>query len=197
MNITYLISAYNRPDHLACCLYSLKIQTDRDFEAIVVDNSTHSQAIARNREAVHNLLDHRFHYRHVGTPGAYHAIEAAIPLATGDYLCFPSDDSYYVPTFAHALLTAARSTTPPNPPYDLVYSDMLYDERMFGDRYDVLTVYPRLGSIDKTGFILARHKFQPFPDKGPNSCSDGYLIDKLIREGITHTKVPGVFVVHS
>src|SRR5208337_2687043 len=37
-HVSYIVSAYDRPDHLGCVLYSIKAQTDQSFEVIVTDN---------------------------------------------------------------------------------------------------------------------------------------------------------------
>ena len=60
---------------------------------------------------------------------------------------------------------------------------------------------PRVRRIDKTGFILRRDCFVPFPEKrddGGPTHADGLLIEWLVSsQSVTHAKVPDALVVHN
>ncbi len=176
---------------LPIVLHSLAVQTFSDFEVIVADNSDdeHRQEICR---AV-ALMDHRFGYVHVGAGDCYSSTEVAATDCNGDFLCFPSDDSYYVPCFAELMLNAVDANA-----WDLVYCNMLYDARFNGNCYAPVNVQPRINSIDKTGFILARKWFDGFPGKSDGPCkADGELIESLLARGIRHGKVNDILMVHN
>jgi len=194
--ITYIVSAYDRPAHLRCCLASLALQ-EEPKDVIVACNSL----VPEIRDQ-HNRITHSFDFgcvfpaRDWGATECYDAIEAVVkevPL-DGDWLCFPSDDSYYVPAFSKIMMDAARAND-----WELVYCDMLYDERSLYGAYSVFPVDPWPCSIDKTCFILKRERFIPFPGKVPGgaSASDGLLVQQLVKDGIRHGKAPGVLVVHN
>jgi glycosyltransferase involved in cell wall biosynthesis len=190
--ISFIVSAYNRPEFLRCCLASLVCQTMTNWEAIVMDNT--SDPYITWRQANISMSMNRVHYR--STPKelrntSYHSSEWAVQnFAQGEWVAFPSDDSYYLPEYAQEMLAAGENA-------DLVYCNMVMGGTWAGQ---VLDVRPTEGYIDKTGFILRREKFQPFPgkpDNGGPSNSDGMLIDKLVREGIRHVKVPKILAVHN
>ena len=200
---TYIVSAYNRPECLPCCLWSLKVQSDPDFEVIVANNAMDWQAQLEHLNVVQSLNDPRF--RHVNTAkfssrspawDCYWAAEWIFTHeARGEWICLPSDDSYYVPVFQQAMLEAAAHNR-----WQFVYSDMLYDRRLSG-RYDRLLVEPRRDFIDKTGFLLHRNAWIGFPTKptetpGPSSC-DGEMAAELVRRGVAHGRVPEILVCHN
>jgi glycosyltransferase involved in cell wall biosynthesis len=198
--VSYIVSAYNRPASLPCCLWSLKVQTDPDFEVIVADNGLEIAHDIRHQLAVCNLNDPRF--RRVDTSNSenpawdsYWSAEIAVEHeACGEWLCFPSDDSYYMPIFQEALVKAAEERG-----WDLVYCDMIYDRRLSG-KYATLDVQARVGQIDKTGFLLKREKWIGFPHKPtvPGfSCADGEMIAQLVASGVKHGKVSEILVVHN
>ena len=200
--VSYIVSAFDRPTSLPCCLWSLKVQSDPSFEVIVADNALREGLQLRHALAVRQLDDPRF--RHVDTSNpancSWDCYWSAEWLVThgrvkGEWICCPSDDSYYVPIFQEALLDAAGKNG-----WDLVYSDMLYDRRI-GGVYKKLDVEPRRNWIDKTGFFVKRKHWIGFPEKpttGPQRSScDGAMIDQLVASGIKHGKVPEILVVHN
>jgi hypothetical protein len=118
-----------------------------------------------------------------------------LAYTTGEFLCFPSDDSYYVPSFGEKMLRAATLNG-----WDLVYCNTLYDLAKIGEGqgYGVLNVEPRRYKIDKTCFIVRRRWFEGFPGKTEGSCeADANLIEQLVVKGISHGKVNEVLVVHN
>ena len=186
MKCSFIVSAFDRPDALSCMLYSLKIQTERDFEVLVMDNS-HGVA---NLNAVLDLRARDMRFRHVTAHAAdcYDSANLGATMAQGDYLCFPSDDGYYVPQFLELML---------KPAVDLMYCDMVYDPRG-GAYYRTIAVQPQVGLIDKGGFLLRRERFCGFD--GPlkqDRPADGWLAERVVREGAAHAKVPGVLWFHN
>lgn len=194
--ITYIVCCHDEPYQLTCLLYSLKCQTNGNFEVIVTDRDSSPNNAAHQKLIVERMYDKRFSYTFTKAPDIYSAAEEAAPKAKGDFLCFPSADGYYVPGFTQVMLDTAKEQNA-----DLVYCDMLYDPRMFGV-YDVLDVAPQTYRIDKTGFIVKKEWLLkiPFPGKEPapgRTPSDGLFIEELIKAGIRHAKAPGVLVVHN
>ena len=149
-SLTAIVTSFERPDELEVCLGSLRNQrrsSDRhskfDIEIIVTDNTV-AYFVRKDIERVCN--DMWCDYVYTNTTDCYTAAERVIDDAKGDFLCFPSDDNYYVPEFAYRMLKKADEG------YDFVYCDMLYDPRpQYRDVYTVHSCSPKLCHIDKGG----------------------------------------------
>jgi glycosyltransferase involved in cell wall biosynthesis len=194
MKISYIVSVCGRSDLLIGMLASLAAQTDPDFEVIVTDNSV-DDLIARRILAVCSTSNvPKIRYIRCLKPTCYHSAEQGLLAAKGDFVCFPSDDGYYMPKFGERMWQAAVGQGA-----DLVLCNMVYDERMAG-HYAVIDTNFTNGFVDKTGFLLRREKFVEFPGKPetdtPAAC-DGLLIEQLLASDISHAKIVDVLVVHS
>lgn len=188
---SFIMSAYDQPEHLVLALYSLKLQSENDFEVIVCDNSPDQ----RNALACNYVADSRVRHLWTGkTCGScYESANLAAREAEGDFLCFPSCDNYYVPQFLETMLRQRGVA-------NLIYCDMLYDPRGPRKQYAVIDVQPVCGHIDKGGFLIHRHYFQPFPwqrNAQGLGAADGMLIQDLVTSGVSHGKAPGVLWVHN
>jgi hypothetical protein len=189
---------------LRCCIASLQAQTWPEAQIIVADNAVDANILKDHVEICEAHQTHPVQHIHFQQESCYHAAESAMPFAVMDYVCFPSDDSYYVPGFAEKMLQAAVEHN-----WDIVYCDMVYELHRLGlgTGYGVVHVEPRWTRIDKTGFILRRSQFVEFPHKGMDgwppvaattTCgADGYMIEELVSKGLRHGKVPEVLVVHN
>lgn len=185
MKCSFIVSAFERPSHLACVLFSLKVQTEGDFEVIVTDNGTGTG----NDVSVIIQCDRRFRYERVGLRDCYESANAGAKMAQGEYLCFPSDDNYYCPGFLDALLRDGQGA-------DLIYSDCVYSG--YGCRAEAMDVSPRLGRIDKGGFLIRRELFPGF--RGPEGLdrpADGLLVEAVVAAGARAAKVPGFLWHHN
>jgi hypothetical protein len=194
--ISYIVSAYDRPAYLTCCLASLCTQEGAS-EIIICDNSggIESRALA-------TLFGCRYlDTSQLGVPlGAtcYHDLSYVEPK--GDWLCFPSDDSYYVPQFAHIMLAYAAKSD-----WEYVYCDMLYDPRLahattgVQDTYSIMATAPSPGSIDKTNFMVTRKAFDRVGGWPQHEADwrDGALAVALVQSGVRHGKAPGIMCVHN
>ena len=200
--VTYIVSAFDRPNCLPCVLWSLKVQTDPDFEVIVADNALTPGLQILHTYLVNSLQDSRFRHvntaQHKSSPAwdCYWSAEWIVEHeAKGEWICLPSDDSYYVPIFQEAMLAKARTHS-----LKLVYCEMLYDRRI-GGIYSPLDVQPVPCRIDKTGFMLRRDVWIGFPNKpteGPaSSICDGLMIHDLVTRGVRHAKVEEILCVHN
>ena len=202
MKLSFVVCAFENPSALRTCLSSLLDQTMQDFEIIVVDNS-----VDHNRAAIINVLactmDSRIRYEWtanrtaVTPPGCRHsrclytATEIGAALANGEWLVFPSADSYYPPVFAERMLRAAEICH-----CDLVYSDFVLGtpER----KYVTMESQPRQTKIDKTSFILRRSLFTGFPDKAVRyEQADGMMVERLVLSGTSRRRVAECLVFHN
>lgn len=203
MKCCFIVSAYDQPLQLAGLLYSLAVQTEKDFEVIVTDN--HPDRI---NEPTCNMFIYwdsilpelfrrklKLSYMHTNVGNCYEAANLAAGQTTADYLCFPSCDGYYVPGFLDHMLIAAHCDDPSN---DLIYCDCIYDPRGHVETYERLTAMPKTGFIDKGGFLVKRSKFTRFPWEASIKFADGLLVEDLVRRcGATTAKAPGVLWVHN
>jgi glycosyltransferase involved in cell wall biosynthesis len=179
---------------------SLRLQTESNIEIVIADNSDDNLSSAKNQ--LLEASDSRIYYVNIGEKTCYRSSNAAvaIPRVQGDYLCFPSDDGYYVPGFAQLMIEAAEKNN-----WDLVYCDLVDDARQLG-YYGVRDVKPALGYIDKTCYIVKREVFESvggFPlsedgnDWAADWAADWWLVEKLIALGVSHGKLAQLLVVHN
>ena len=192
MGITFIVSAYDRPQFLLCCISSLKCQSIRADKIIIADNFDWKDTVNRSLQLAMEL---EVEYENPKAIECYWSGEQiGLSQENADWLCFPSDDSYYVPLFSEIMLDYAEKRG-----LDFVYCDCLYDPRRTG-KYDVMYVEPRVCSIDKTCLLVKRKVFTGFPGKPPrneSSAADGLLAESLVARGLRHGKAPGILVVHN
>jgi glycosyltransferase involved in cell wall biosynthesis len=168
-------------------LRSLRLQTCPDFEVLVTDNADGKQA-GDNFSAMMATGDERFRYIEAKQADCYLSANVGAERAQGEYLCFPSDDGYYVPRFLESMLNAG--------PADLIYCDCIYDGHNV--HYATMDAAPIAGRIDKGGFLVKRAKFTGFAGPaGLGRAADAWLIEALIMTGVTHTKAPGYLWIHN
>lgn len=191
---SFIVSAYDRPDALALLLLSLKLQTEADWEVWVCDNGAVNYTRTVATICSVDPDDRRYHWLCTAahSKNCYQSANFAAQKATGEYLCFPSDDGYYVPNFLKFML---------EPQADLVLCDWLTDvrtrdERVF--RYTVCHSKPCVNYVDKGGFLVRRSKFQPFPWEENIITADGLMVSRLLQDPtLTVDKASGVLWVHN
>ncbi len=194
--ISFIVSVYDRPLSLDVCLATLGIQKFKSDVTVCLNG------LGENILAACSLVvgHHDVRLLETGKMGArdsYESAGMAAPHTTGEWLCFPSDDSLYVENFSGIMLeTAARTGA------ELVYCDCVYKQGSVNGKwpaYTVLDVQPSMGRIDKTTFIVKKSLFcslrYGFPPHA-RGYRDGALIEELMRAGVRHAKAPGVLVVH-
>lgn len=86
-----IIGTLNRPKCIKYCLESLRNQTYKDFEIIIVDQSKDDLT----EKALEDFRDLTIVYERVTFKGLSKARNLAIRQAKGDYLCLIDDDAYY------------------------------------------------------------------------------------------------------
>jgi glycosyltransferase involved in cell wall biosynthesis len=193
--ISYILSTYNRPLILRIVLASLQVQSDSNLEVIVVDNSTDEAIIAKNKAIIDELFnDPRFSYINTQMKTCYHSSAYGAEQAIGRYVCFPSDDSYYVPVFQECMLELADREN-----LGFAYSGILYNGFHRSHVYASYPSRPVVGHIDKTQYIIRRELFDGFAmkDTERNCSADGYVVADLVQLGIPYAKHEGVLVVHN
>lgn len=164
---------------LNVCLASLENQTRKDFNVVVADNGMH--------HVRHSYIASRYAFQHHEGKGrdCYESanFEALKESASGEYLCFPSDDGYYAPRFFELMLKHGDGA-------EIIYCNCVWDGRGYGPGEELIHLDTSLnvGKLDKGGFLikkalfLAAGGFQgPF---GVDRCEDGFFIRRVLASGV-------------
>lgn len=121
-----VVPVHNRADTIGPTLESVRTQTWRDFECIVVDDgSDDGKALL---ERVHALADPRFRYVHRTNGGGGAARNTGIAAARGRFIAFLDSDDLFAP---HKLAVMAQTVS--DDPFRIWYSQVRVDRG--GGRY--------------------------------------------------------------
>jgi len=205
VEISYIVSAYNRPVMLPVVLWAIKGQSHQDFECIVTDNSTDKKQTAAHKRAVGQLRDPRFRYvntsRKIRVSDCYWSAEWAVDnLARGRWLCFPCDDTYLVPDFARRMLIAAAKG---NADYVFVKPIVCSPEALGGPETGYAVWDQRLHGTAKTSFIVKRSVFdevkgfQGKMDRPGTVNADYFFSSQMVSAEKTIAQVNECLVVHN
>ena len=106
VKVSVIVPVYNVEPYLEQCLQSLAAQTLPEMEFILIDDGStdRSGAIADRFAAQHP----RFRIVHQQNKGYAGARNAALPLATGEYLGFVDSDDWAAPDMFEKLYSAAK-----------------------------------------------------------------------------------------
>ena len=91
MFASLIIGTLNRAGYLSYCLESLRKQTYKDFEVIIIDQSSNEET----QIMVESLKWNQIIYKKVGYKGLSKARNEAIRISNGDVYCLIDDDAYY------------------------------------------------------------------------------------------------------
>lgn len=107
IKISVIVPVYNTMDYLERCVDSIRRQTWRNLEIILVDDgSTDNSGALAEKMA---LLDKRIRVFHKENGGSSSARNVGISQAKGDYIGFVDSDDYIEPEMYERLLAAALS----------------------------------------------------------------------------------------
>ena len=131
--ISIIIPVYNVEKYLDRCINSLRNQTFKDIEIILVDDSsTDNSPEICDRLA---MEDNRIKVIHKPNEGAGKARNAALKVATGEYIGFVDSDDYVEPCMYETLLNVAEKYNS-----DLVISGVNFvDGNMFSSEGERIT----------------------------------------------------------
>ncbi len=207
-DITYIVSAYNRPLMLPACLWSLAQQTHRNFEVIVTDNST-DRRVAKAQENTVNQINEsgllgnpapRFVYvntsKKITISDCYRSALYGIEHhARGSWYSFPCDDTYLVPEYGERMLGAVFSNN-----WDFAYVKycVVGADASSWSGYRVWKM--GLGRTIKTSLFVRASVFQGFPgiaDSAAPVLADWAYSSKMRERNIRMGAVDEVLVVHN
>jgi glycosyltransferase involved in cell wall biosynthesis len=88
MAVSVIVATRDRPTDLQRCVKSILDSAFRDFELLVVDQSS-DKSLA---DFIQSLADCRVKYMYLDTPGKARSLNTAVRASAGDILCFTDDD---------------------------------------------------------------------------------------------------------
>ena len=99
--ISIIIPIYNAGKYLTQCLESIRTQTYRDFEVLLIDDGStdNSAEICRKFASA----DNRFHYYHKKNGGVSSARNYGLLHAKGQWICFVDADDWTTPDYMQTI----------------------------------------------------------------------------------------------
>jgi glycosyltransferase involved in cell wall biosynthesis len=94
--VSAIVSTYDRYDHLVKCIDSVKNQTYRKLEIIVVDDCSKDERYRNGMDGVKWIRLKENTRMKFGFPCLGHVRNVGIENATGEYLAFLDDDDYWM-----------------------------------------------------------------------------------------------------
>ena len=165
--VSIIVPVYNVAAYLPACLESIRVQTWREIEVILVDDGSTDESLSLCRAAAER--DARFRVIHQQNAGVSAARNAGLAAATGQYLQFVDGDDRLLSNATEVLVHAALSTGT-----DLVIARFY---RVSGQRQALQ------GHI-RGRRVLTRTEFAEEMVKAPANCYYGVLWNKLYRRSI-------------
>ena len=125
--VSIIVPVYNSERYLERCISSLLNQTLKDIEIILVDDSSTDSSLEICQKTAEE--DFRIKVIHKANEGAGMARNAALKVATGEYIGFADSDDYVEPDMFETLYKKAEQYNS-----DLVMSGVLFvDGNMFSE----------------------------------------------------------------
>ena len=106
--ISVIVPVYNVEKYLRRCIDSILAQTFSDFELILVDDGSPDNCGKICDE--YAVKDHRVHVIHKENGGVSKARNAALDVATGEYICFCDSDDYLKNDYLETLFNTLVET---------------------------------------------------------------------------------------
>jgi glycosyltransferase involved in cell wall biosynthesis len=119
--VSVLLPYYNGSKYVKEAVESIRAQTYRDFECLLVDDgSPDPKHSAYAKELIEELRDERFQYVHKINGGLSDARNFGIARARGEYIAFIDQDDYWKPNKLERQMRAAAE----NPDVGLFFTDL-------------------------------------------------------------------------
>ena len=106
LKVSVIIPVYNAERHLRECLDSVLAQTYRDWECVCVDDGSTDESGHILSEYAQR--DSRIMVIHQRNAGAAAARNAAVAIASGDWICFLDSDDVYSPYWIETALSVSK-----------------------------------------------------------------------------------------
>lgn len=119
MKISVIVPVYNVENYIEKCLLSIKNQSLKDFECLIIDDGSKDNSI----DKAHRLIDDdvRFTIYHKENGGLSDARNYGMDLAIGDYLCFVDSDDYIDEDMLEKVYEVAKENDSDITCFDFIY----------------------------------------------------------------------------
>lgn len=125
--ISVITVCYNAGDTLGRALESLRNQTSKDYESIVVDglsNDNTAAVVKEYSDVVSQFVSEK-------DSGIYDAMNKGIALAKGDYIAFLNADDSYLPDTIERVLNAIEELPNPNVVYGNLIKERVIENKIY------------------------------------------------------------------
>lgn len=102
--ISIVVPVFNSAAYLSNCVDSIRSQTFRDFECILVDDGSTDNTLALCEH--YGKLDHRIKVQHQNNSGVSSARNLGLRNCAGEYIAFVDSDDTVLPEMYHVMLDA-------------------------------------------------------------------------------------------
>ncbi|HTN06748.1 glycosyltransferase family A protein [Agriterribacter sp.] len=179
-----IITSYNRANLLKRALHSLITQTEKDWEAIVVDDGSTDDTCAQITPYLQ--LNHKITYTRQVSKGCVASKNSGILLSTGRYITFLDSDDEFSPDH----LATRKAILIKNPAVDFLHGGVkVIGSPYVPDRFDYeKMIHLRNCAIGGTFFIKRNLAYLM---KGFSAISLGHdadFLDRVIQSGATVMK---------
>jgi len=191
MPVVSFVVVSDRPNQLRHLIACLRVQTNQEWELIVLDQTPRAVCLAPVQE-VEALGETRVFWEHVpriGDVGQSMKI-AYSRFARGEFVCVPNDDAYYVPSFIDQMVWTARAQN-----LELVYCDWLFNAADNTTPYRHMYVEPVFGRIDVGGFMVKREALISDGWTYTGEGGDGLMVARIC-EKVRHGAVPANHILY-
>ena len=168
--VSIIIPVYNSESYIERCLFSIKNQTYKNYEVIIVNDGSTDNSASLIRLAIED--DSRFHYCYQHNSGVSCARNKGLELANGEFILFIDSDDYIASTYLEHIVSQVFDN-----PADLYVWGLTY---IYGENHQQVVAPNQKGKFDRHTFIDLFVKEQ-YVD---NNAVYGYIANKLIKRAI-------------
>lgn len=165
--VSIIIPIYNAGKYLHECLESIRVQTYKDFEVLLIDDGSTDNSAALCKEFV--MSDKRFHYHHKENGGVCSARNLGISIAQGEWIHFADADDEH-PTNALEIF----STYFNDRSIDVIMGSYIQLNTDGNNYYEKKIFELTLTPAESINILLLTHRFH----------YQGYLWNKIFRTSI-------------
>jgi len=166
MKVSVIVPIYNSEQYLQKCLESIRVQTFKDYEVILINDGSTDNSEIICKQFVNT--DSRFQLYHQSNLGAGAARNKGIKISTGDYIIFIDADDWVESDYINRIISAQERN-----PTDLIIWGFVIGKPDKSREY-------HLGSSLCYGIKKCRHKLLELKQKHKYGFTIQFLYKKSI-----------------